>query len=46
VGKRFDPAIAEIMLGHIGEFDAIHRQYEDLDAQPDRQAAFLSRGVI
>lgn len=41
VGKRFDPAIVEIMLAHIDEFDEIHRQYADLDAQPDRHAGFL-----
>lgn len=41
IGKEFDPAIAEIMLVHIDEFDEIHRQYADLDARPDRHAGFL-----
>jgi HD-GYP domain-containing protein (c-di-GMP phosphodiesterase class II) len=41
VGTRFDPAIAEIMLAHIDEFDQIHRQYADLETQPDRHAGFL-----
>ena len=39
VGKRFDPVIAGIMLAHIGEFDAIHREYASLDAQQDSLAA-------
>ncbi|UCF93900.1 MAG: cyclic nucleotide-binding domain-containing protein [Desulfobacterales bacterium] len=28
-GKRFDPAMAEIMLNHIEQFHAIHRAYAD-----------------
>lgn len=28
-GKRFDPALAEIMLAHIGQFETIHEQYRD-----------------
>ena len=40
-GKRFDPAIAEIMLAHIGEFEEIHRQYASLEVLPDKQAAFM-----
>lgn len=28
-GKRFDPALADVMLAHIGQFDAIHQQYAD-----------------
>ncbi len=39
-GKRFDPAIAEIMLTHIEEFDAIHQQYADMDEELDKTAAF------
>lgn len=39
-GKRFDPAIAEIMLAHIEEFDEVHRQYAELDTPPDKHAPF------
>jgi HD-GYP domain-containing protein (c-di-GMP phosphodiesterase class II) len=37
-GKILDPAIAEIMLAHIGEFDAIHRDYADRDVESDKRA--------
>lgn len=40
-GKKFDPAVAEIMLEHIDEFDAIHQQYAELDTPSDRQCGFL-----
>lgn len=41
-GTRFDPAIAEIMLAHIDEFDAIHEKYAELDVEPDKSAMFLN----
>ncbi len=34
-GKRFDPAIAEIMLAHIGEFNAIHQQYAEREREAE-----------
>lgn len=37
-GRRLDPGIAEIMLAHIDEFDAIHQGYADRDVQPDKRA--------
>lgn len=36
-GKKFDPVIADIMLKHIDEFEAIHNQYADLDAPLERR---------
>jgi response regulator RpfG family c-di-GMP phosphodiesterase len=39
VGTRFDPAIAEIMLAHIDQFDAIHQEYAALDVHPDQGTA-------
>ncbi|GMV90753.1 MAG: hypothetical protein AMXMBFR82_05310 [Candidatus Hydrogenedentota bacterium] len=39
-GKRFDPAIADIMLAHISQFEDIHEQYADMETRPDKHAGF------
>jgi response regulator RpfG family c-di-GMP phosphodiesterase len=39
-GKRFDPALTEIMLAHIGQFEEIHEQYADFETRPEKRAAF------
>lgn len=44
-GKRFDPALTDIMLAHISQFEDIHEQYTDLDNRPDRYAEFVSHRV-
>lgn len=39
-GKRFDPSLAEIMLAHIYQFEAIYEKYRGMDAHPAKHAAF------
>jgi len=40
-GKRFDPAVVNVMLAHINLFEEIHDQYAEMEALPEKHAGFL-----